>query len=43
MGYSVGFATAEMMFPELGEHASNGLFRGGLGDLSGDIMEGFVR
>jgi len=41
--YTVLFVSPEMMIPELPEPACGANFRGGLGILSGDIMEGLAR
>lgn len=40
--YTVVFVTPEMMMPELSEPACGANFRGGLGILAGDIMEGLA-
>ncbi|PIQ92906.1 MAG: hypothetical protein COV69_00800 [Parcubacteria group bacterium CG11_big_fil_rev_8_21_14_0_20_39_14] len=41
--YTVVFATPEMMIPELPEPACGANFRGGLGILAGDVMEGLAK
>lgn len=41
--YTVVFVTPEMMIPELPEPACGANFRGGLGILAGDIMDGAAR
>src|SRR3989338_1389512 len=41
--YTVAFVTPEIMVPELGEPACGANFRGGLGRLSCDIMEGLAK
>ncbi|PIR02167.1 MAG: hypothetical protein CO031_02545 [Candidatus Nealsonbacteria bacterium CG_4_9_14_0_2_um_filter_37_38] len=41
--YNIVFVTPEMMIPELEEPACEANFRGGLGILSGDIMEGLTK
>ncbi len=41
--YTVVFVTPEMMMPELPEPACGANFRGGLGILAGDVMEGLAK
>ena len=41
--YLVVFVTPEIMIPEFGEPACGANFRGGLGILAGDIMEGLAK
>ncbi|MBI4836778.1 MAG: glycogen/starch synthase [Candidatus Portnoybacteria bacterium] len=41
--YSILLVSPEMMIPELGSAACNANFRGGLGILAGDIMEGLAK
>jgi len=43
MSFSLAFVTSEMLIPELGPVVSPALYRGGLGDLSGHVIEGLVK